>query len=87
MGRRLWRTFQRSGLFQGRISAKTLVETEFVPGAYGWERINDFRGLVRRGTVPAEEFERFYANVEQLANRGEYFYSVTMFGYAGQAIS
>ncbi|MDR3710567.1 MAG: methyltransferase domain-containing protein [Capsulimonadaceae bacterium] len=86
MGRRLWRTFQRSGLFQGAVNAKTLIETEFVPGAYAWDRINDFRALVHRGMVSAEEFERFYRDIEQLAERGEYLYSITMFVYVGEAI-
>ncbi|HEY3332424.1 MAG TPA: methyltransferase domain-containing protein [Capsulimonadaceae bacterium] len=87
MGRRLWRTFQESGLFHGTIHTKALTETDFAPGTYGWHMVNDFRGLVRRGLVAEEDFARFYTAIESLATRGEYLYGITMFVYSGAAIA
>lgn len=85
MGRRLWRTFQASGLFEGSVHATTLAETRFEPGTYGHGMINDFRALERRGMISGEQFEQFADCVEQLAKRGEYLYCLTMFVYVGRA--
>jgi hypothetical protein len=35
--------------------------------------------------VSEADFDRFYSNIEQLAERGEYFYSIVKFVYAGRA--
>ena len=87
MGRRLWRVFQQSALFIGAVYAKTLTETRFVPGAYGWAMINDFRALTRRGLITEDEFARFFFDIEQRAARDQYLYSITMFTYVGIAAS
>lgn len=84
MGRRLWRTFQASSLFDGAVHAVVLTSTRFEPGTYGWETIHAFRTLVRHGTVSAEEHGRFLRGIEDLAAKGEYFYAITMFIYAGR---
>jgi len=83
MGRRLWKTFQATGLFEGRVEAYVHTSTRFEPGRYGWERSRDFAGLVRRGMITAEEYQAFLAALEELAARDEYFYAITMFSYVG----
>ena len=83
MGRRLWPTFQRSGLFEGAVHAALLLETRYEPGAYGWSRIRDFQSLVGRGSIGQAEYERFRAAIEKLAARDEFLYSITMFIYVG----
>ncbi|HEV2123001.1 MAG TPA: methyltransferase domain-containing protein [Chloroflexota bacterium] len=49
MGRRLWPTFQQSGLFEGSIHSAVLMETAFQPGNYGFEQAEAFGALARRG--------------------------------------
>lgn len=84
MGRRLWRTFQESGLFEGSVHPYVLTSTRFEPGTYGYETIESFRGLVKRGMLAAEEYEEFRRTVEELAASDRYFYSITLFAYAGR---
>lgn len=84
MGRRLWRTFNRSGLFEGKVYPYVVTETEFAPGQRGYGTIEHFSALVRRGMISQEEFDRFLADIESLADRGEYFYAVTTYVYVGR---
>lgn len=83
MGRRLWKTFEVSGLFTGRMETLTLTETEFAPGAYGYEQMQTFGAMARRQLILEEDFLRLLEDVEAQAKRGEYFYSVTLFIYVG----
>lgn len=83
MGRRLWKTFAASQRFTGRIETLTLTETEFAPGAYGYEQMQTFGAMARRHLIPQEDFLRLLEDVEAQAKRGEYFYSVTLFIYVG----
>jgi len=86
MGRRLWRVFNRSGLFAGKIHAQVLTSTEFAEGHAGYEEAKDFGALVRRGMIRQDEYERFINDLRQLAEEGEYFYSITMFTYVGRKV-
>ena len=83
MGRRLWRTFQETGLFHGRVDAHLHTSTTFEPGRYGWERSRDLASLVRRGTITADDYAVFRQGLEDLAARDQYFYAITMFSYVG----
>lgn len=84
MGRRLWRTFKRSGLFEGKVYPYVVTDTEYAPGSRGYGTINDFEVLVRRGMVSHEEFDRFIGDIRALAERGEFFYAVTTYIYVGR---
>jgi ubiquinone/menaquinone biosynthesis C-methylase UbiE len=84
MGRRLWRTFQGSGLFAGRVHPLVLTSTRFEPGTYGYDSIESFRALVKRGILAPEEYAAFRGAVEELAAADRYFYSITMFAYVGR---
>jgi ubiquinone/menaquinone biosynthesis C-methylase UbiE len=86
MGRRLWKTFQASGLFTGRIEVLTLTETEFMPGAYGYEQVQAIGAMVKRGLITADDYVRFSEDVTAQSGRGEYFYSVTLYVYVGQKL-
>ena len=86
MGRRLWRTFSRSGLFEGKVYPYLITETEFCQGNAGHGNINDCSALVRRGMVSQEEFDRFLSNIQALADRDEYFYAVTTYIYVGRSL-
>lgn len=87
MGRRLWRTFQASALFDGVIQPHVVTSTRFKPGSYDWETIDSFRTLVRRGLLMAEEYDAFRGAIEGLAAEDQYFYSITMFVYVGSRLS
>jgi ubiquinone/menaquinone biosynthesis C-methylase UbiE len=87
MGRRLWRTFQRTGLFTGYVDAYVHMSTCFEPGQYGWERSRDLGSMVKRGMITAEEYDRFVRSLEESASRDEYFYAITMFSYVGTSAS
>ena len=86
MGRRLWRVFNRSGLFTGAVRAYVITDTEFTPGRIGYERVKDFEALVRRDMISCEEYDRFYRDIQALAEKGEYFFSTTVYAYVGAKI-
>ena len=84
MGRRLWPTFQRSGLFEGRVEAYTLTNTVYASGWVGYEQVQAFGALARRGLVPPDDYARFQADIAAQASRNEYFYSITLYVYVGR---
>ena len=86
MGRRLWPTFQQSGLFEGRMEAYTLTNTVYAPGWVGYEQVQAFGALARRGLIAAEDYARFQAEIAAQAARNEYFYSITLYVYVGQKL-
>lgn len=85
MGRRLWRTFQASGLFEGTVHPFVHTSTRFEPGTYGYESIESFRSLVKRGLLEQEQYDAFRRAVDDLAAADQYFYSITMLVYVGHA--
>ncbi len=84
MGRRLWSTINASQLFEGQIHSYVLTNTEFCPPYYGYERIADFRSMVEQGLIDKEKYEKFYREMKARSERGEYFYSITMYVYVGK---
>jgi SAM-dependent methyltransferase len=84
MGRRLWGLFNGTGLFDGEVHARVLINTSYAPLSYGRARAQDFRGLVERGMVAPEDYERFIGDQEMLDAQGAYFYSVTGYVYVGR---
>lgn len=84
MGRRLWGTFEATGLFEGRVDAYTHTSTRYEPGCHGWEWSRHFKGLIKRGVVAHREYEAFIQGLEGLAARGRYFYAITMFSYVAE---
>jgi ubiquinone/menaquinone biosynthesis C-methylase UbiE len=85
MGRRLWRTFQESGLFtHGRVETFVLTNTEFAEPYYGHMMIHDFQALVRRKMITGDEYQKFLTDIQELDRQGQYFYSITMYIYVGE---
>jgi ubiquinone/menaquinone biosynthesis C-methylase UbiE len=83
MGRRLWRTFQESKLFTGRIETFVLTNTKFEEPYYGHMMIRDFESLVRRNMISERDYKEFLDNIELLSDKDQYFYSITMYIYVG----
>ncbi|KPJ72690.1 hypothetical protein AMJ52_05545 [candidate division TA06 bacterium DG_78] len=86
MGRRLWRTFNSTGLFNGEMYTYVLTNTEFRPPYYGYERIKDFEALVNKNMITKEEYDTFYQDILNLSKNREYFYAITMYIYIGRKI-
>jgi hypothetical protein len=87
MGRRLWSFFNRSGLFRGRVHTYVLANTDYRPPYYGYARIQDFAGLAKHGLITPEELEKFYRDIQEQADRGAYFYSITLYVFVGQKVA
>lgn len=83
MGRRLWRTFQESNLFSGRIETYVLTNTIFEEPYYGHMMIRDFESLVRRNMINDQEYKEFLDNIQLLNRQHQFFYSITMYIYVG----
>jgi hypothetical protein len=83
MGRRLWRTFQESKLFTGRIETFVLTNTKFEEPFYGHMMIRDFESLVRRNMISEKDYKEFLDEVELLNSKDQFFYSITMYIYVG----
>ena len=81
MGRRLWGTFNSTGLFDGAMHARVLTNTTYGPPWFGHARAQDFRALVKRDLATVDDYERFVAEQEALNAQGRYFYSITGFAY------
>lgn len=81
MGRRLWRVFNRRGLFEGRVYPYVLTSTEIERST-----VRDFEALVRRDMISREEYDRFIGDIESLAAKGEYFQAMTAYIYVGRRL-
>lgn len=83
MGRRLWSTCNGSQLFSGEVHSYVLTNTEYSSPHNGYERIKEFGGLVNKGLIDREKYDQFCQEMKARSERGEYFYSITMYVYVG----
>jgi SAM-dependent methyltransferase len=84
MGRKLWGQFQGSNKFQGFMDCFSLLETEYKPGNYGYDRLHDLAGLVEKGEIEKNEYDLILREMKTLNISKQYFYSVTSFIYCGK---
>lgn len=84
MGRRLWGIFEPTGLFEGTIQVRALINTSYTPPLYGHARAQDFGALVQQELASQQEYNRFLKEQEDLNAQGKYFYSITSFAYVGR---
>ncbi len=84
MGRRLWGLFQGSGRYDGVIESFTLIETEYREGRYGFDRLRDLSILAASGGIEAAEYETICREMQTLAERNQYFYSLNAYIYLGE---
>lgn len=87
MGRRLWGTFNATGLFEGSAYAHVLTNTTYESPFFGYARAQDCRALVKRGLVSAEDYARFISEQEVLGREGRFFYSVTGYAFVGRRLA
>jgi ubiquinone/menaquinone biosynthesis C-methylase UbiE len=86
MGRRLWGVFHPTKHFAGTIHARVLINTSYAAPWYGHARVQDFRALVEKGIVSADDYARFVNDVERLDREGSYFYSITGYAYVARKL-
>ncbi len=86
MGRKLWGLFQSSGLFRGEMDVFTLVETEYEKGRYGYNLLQGLCPLVKNGQLDRSEYDMVLDEMQSLYSKGEYFYSLNSYIYAGRKI-
>lgn len=84
MGRRLHGLFQGSGRFEGRIEARTMINTEFAEGHHGHTLAVGMRSMVKRGLVSDADYQGFVEELRALADAGRYFWSTTRFAFVGR---
>jgi SAM-dependent methyltransferase len=85
MGRRLWANMQDCGLFEGKIFSYIINNTKYEAPYYGFARIKDFAHLVDAKLLQAEEYRELLTDIEGLAERNHYFYSITMYAFMGRS--
>jgi SAM-dependent methyltransferase len=83
MGRKLWGKFESGGKFRGYMDSFSLLETEYKPGNYGYDRLHDLANLVEKGEIKNNEYDLILREMESLNISKEYFYSITSFIYCG----
>jgi len=86
MGRKLWGLFEGSKKFHGRPEAFSLLETEYVAGKYGFDRLQDLAALVSKAELDQKDYEALQKELSASSANGQYFYSVTSFIYIGEKI-
>lgn len=84
MGRRMYGLFRNNPLFSGDIVPYVLVNTEYSPDLYGYQRIRDAQTMADQGIVSQEDAIMFIHNIEKTVSEGTYFYSITLYVYVGQ---
>jgi SAM-dependent methyltransferase len=83
MGRKLWGEFQSRGKFHGYMDSFSLLDTEYKPGNYGYDRLHDLASLVEKGEIKNSQYDLILREMESLNISKKYFYSVTSFIYCG----
>ena len=83
MGRRLWGLFASSGLFDGAVHARALINTAFQSPCYGHARAQEFQFLVEHALASSEDVSWFLDEQAELSRQGRYFYCITGLAYVG----
>ncbi|MDD1724974.1 MAG: methyltransferase domain-containing protein, partial [Methanospirillum sp.] len=83
MGRRMAGLFKKNPGFSGEVIPFVLVNTEYDPVLYGYQRIGDFEEMAQRGLITASDHAAFQRDLEETIINGEYFYSITLYVYMG----
>jgi len=84
MGRRLWKTFQQTGLFEGYVHTYILTNTVFEEPYSGYENIIAFRALIKRNIISEQEYNELINDIKALAEKDQYFYSINSYIYVGR---
>ena len=83
MGRRMTGLFRNYEDFSGEVIPLVLVNENYTPGLYGYDRIRDFQTMAEEGLVSEEDLASFQKDLERTVSENNYFYSVTMYVFNG----
>ncbi len=61
-----------------------MTNTEFAEPWHGFRMAHWFADLVKRGQIQAPDYEAFLADLNELAVKGQYFWSVNRYVYVGR---
>lgn len=87
MGRRMEGIFRKHGGFSGDVIPLVLINNEYKPGMYGYNRIGDFRTMAAEGIISEEELAAYQMDLEKTLLSKNYFYSVNMYVFNGIKIT
>ena len=87
MGRKLWGYFQHSKKFNGKIEIFNLIETDFIEGQYGFDRLKDINSLVKKGKINQNDYDNIIKEMTNLYSENQYFYSLNSYIYFGEKIT
>ncbi|PQD96759.1 hypothetical protein CYL18_02400 [Pradoshia eiseniae] len=83
IGRRLWRYIHGTGLFSGSMDSFVLIETTYKPGYFGYNRVQDFQDMIEKGFISEDDYGTFKTEIEELAGKDQYLYSINSYVYSG----
>lgn len=86
MGRKLWGYFNGTNKFKGTIDIFNLIETEFVKGKYGFDRLHDLYEIAGTGIVDRTELDLIIFEMNQLYATNQYMYSLNSYIYYGKKV-
>ena len=84
MGRRMTGLFRNHEDFSGEVIPLVLVNENYTPGLYGYDRIKDFETMAEEGLISEEDLASFQKDLEKTVSEGNFFYSVTMYVFNGK---
>ncbi|PKL75240.1 MAG: hypothetical protein CVV27_16375 [Candidatus Melainabacteria bacterium HGW-Melainabacteria-1] len=85
-GRKLWGLFGSNGCFSGQMDVFCLLETQYAPGHYGYQRLKDLADLVAEGSIDSQVYAEVITDMESKARQANYFYSLNSYIYTGTRI-
>lgn len=83
IGRRLWKYINSTGLFSGTMDSYVSIETVYKPGYFGYNRVQDFQEMIMKGFITESDYVSFKKEIEELALKDEYLYSINSYVYSG----
>ena len=86
MGRRMAGFFRNHENISGEVIPLVLVNENYTPGLYGYDRIKDFETMAEEGLISEEDLASFQKDLEKTISGGNYFYSVTMYVFNGEKV-
>ncbi|WP_455675706.1 methyltransferase domain-containing protein [Pradoshia sp.] len=83
IGRRLWKYINSTGLFSGSMDSFVLIETTYKPGDFGYNRVQDFQDMIKKGFISESDYLTFKHEMEELAKEDQYLFSINSYVYSG----
>jgi hypothetical protein len=87
IGRRVWGHFNKTKLFDGKISVYNSIETEFTESTSGWSYMHEMKYFLKPvGFLTEVEYSELIADMNDTYSRGEYLCMSPYYIYTGKKI-